>query len=393
MKQNTSSKSQVRVLQLLSNPSVGGTETFVAAIVPQLCCEGLEVSVANLWADSEAAVLMRDANIDYQELHGGRRLLGWRSFSNLRRFLKIRKFDVICAYGLRTSLLLRLVGHSLRNRPVLVTGLRGIDSWRRLHHIVIDRLTQNCIDVFIGNSRAVCSIRKKRERTCKEKVVCIPNGIDTYRFSTHNEKKNARRELGISECLLCLTIANFRQEKGYLFLLDAIAALQPLPENVRFLWVGRGPDTQQLKQKAYALGLDDIIIFHGYDRNVKPFLASADIFVLPSKEEGMPRALMEAMSMGLPCLATDVGGSGEVLREGTDGFLVPWGDVKNFSDRLSKLIQNQQLRTYFGENARLRIRETFDLKDIGRQYGELFVELAENRRKKCQKLNSQLYCM
>jgi glycosyltransferase involved in cell wall biosynthesis len=366
----------IKVLQLLSNPGIGGTETFVLGLAPRLRKLGMDAQIANLWdGGGEMGQFAAKADIPFTALNAGTRRFRLGALFTLRRFLRANDFDVVMAYGLRTTLLLRFarpIGH----RPVLVTGLRGLDAWRRWQHVWADRLTQPWMDYFVGVSQSVCRRRIEREHTWPGKVLCIPNGIDTEHFRRDAQDWPGREALKLPRGRLCVTVGNLFAVKGYPFQIDIIARLGAAARDVQFVWVGKGPEEAMLREMAASKGVAGRITFYGAAEDVRPILAHAEIFVLSSMAEGMPRAMMEAMAMGLPVLATDVGGNREVVRDGVDGLIVPYGDVEGAAAALKGLIDNPGPRARFAASSAQRIRNDFSFDAIARRYAELYQRLA-----------------
>lgn len=364
----------MNVVQLLSNPAIGGTETFAIGLAAELERQNVRCRIVNLSVDAPMEPLARAARVPYVAMP----MPAVFDLAALRRFhacVMDGSPDVICAYGLRASLILRTLVVR-RSRPLLVTGLRGLDGWRSRFHVGIDRLTQSAIDCFVGNSRAVCELRLQRERSMPRRVVCIPNGIDAVRFSRSSADE---RDARVPEGTVCLTVANFREVKGYDFLLRALRDWDAMPSSLRFVWVGDGPEQGRLVESLRASGLEQRVVVLNGLTEIRSILASADFFVLPSREEGMPRALMEAMAMGLPCIATRVGGVPELIRDGQDGKLIEYGDVPALRRCISDLTTNGTLRSELGVQAAARIREGFEMRGVATQYTELFTSLLAAR--------------
>jgi glycosyltransferase involved in cell wall biosynthesis len=141
------------------------------------------------------------------------------------------------------------------------------------------------------------------------------------------------------------------------------------------VWVGYGPDEQFLKKAVAERGLSDRIFFTGEARDVRPILANADMFFLSSREEGMPRGLMEAMAMRVASMATRVGGIPEVLRDGVDGLLVPYGDAQTTAATLRRMIDSPELRARFAESGEQRIRQEFSFDAVARKYADVYARL------------------
>jgi glycosyltransferase involved in cell wall biosynthesis len=366
----------LRVLQLLSNPVVGGTETFVMGLVPQLNAMGIESQIANLWnGGAEMGRLSGQRRIPFVALDAGERRFKASAPFILRSFLRENRFDIVMVYGLRATLLLRLATR-LGPHPIIVTGLRQMDEWRRWYHVWPDRLTEGCVDYFVGVSRNVCRRRVERERTPREKVLFIPNGIDTEYFRRDARPWPSRADLKLPPGRLCVTVANLRSTKGYPFQLDVIERLKPLPEDLHFVWVGRGPDEAMLRELAAAKGVADRVVFVGHLDDVRPVLAHADLFFLSSNDEGMPRAMMEAMSMGLPALVTGIAGNAEVVRDQQDGLVVTYGDVPAAAGALRRLAEDEELRRRLGASAARRIRDDFSFDGIAHRYADLYLRIA-----------------
>jgi len=119
------------------------------------------------------------------------------------------------------------------------------------------------------------------------------------------------------------------------------------------------------------------VTFVGHQEDVYRFLAVTDVFVLPSRKEGVSNALLEAMSQGLPVIAADdeLGGNREVVRDGVDGYLVGLGDSVRFAEALLRLLSDPKLRRDVGRRARCRIEQEFSLQRITDRYLELYEEL------------------
>jgi glycosyltransferase involved in cell wall biosynthesis len=371
----------MKILQLVSNPGVGGTESFVIGLIPKLRELGLDVHLANLWdGGGEAIEHCSPRGIPCHALNLGKRKFHFGARKKLRAFLQQEKFDLVMAYGLRVTLLLRFAAR-YSGRPVLVTGLRGMDAWRKWQHVWMDRLTDRWMDYYVGVSEAVCRAHREREKISPAKMLHIPNGIDTRFFS--REAKNAwpsREELGLPTGRLSVTIAHYRAVKGYVpFQLEVVSRIVKdggsKYDDVKWVWVGEGADEPMMKAAAAERGLSQRIFVHGVSRDVRNILAHAELFFLSSKDEGMPRGLMEAMAMGVPSMATKVGGIPEVIRDQTDGLLVPYGDVEAAANAMRRMLDSAELRGRFAQSGRGRIEEQFSFDAIARKYADLYRRL------------------
>lgn len=152
-------------------------------------------------------------------------------------------------------------------------------------------------------------------------------------------------------------VGRFAPPKAQDILLRVLHRLRHLPWSLTF--VGGGPKQPQVQELAKSLGLADRVTFAGFRDDVPRFLAESQIFCLCSHWEGLPLSILEAMAVGLPVVASDVGGVSEIVQEGVTGFLVKRGDIDGLADRLRLLLQDPQLRHRMGQAGRARYLECF----------------------------------
>jgi glycosyltransferase involved in cell wall biosynthesis len=143
------------------------------------------------------------------------------------------------------------------------------------------------------------------------------------------------------------------------------------------LLVGDGDRLGTLQSLAQRLSLNDNIRWLGYQKDPRPYLSIADLFLLPSTAvETFSLALLEALSMGKPVLATDIGGSSEIVIEGVNGFLVKPKDVRSLSEKLGRLVENRELREAFGAKARGSVVQRYHLSNMISKTEGLLMEIA-----------------
>jgi glycosyltransferase involved in cell wall biosynthesis len=188
-----------------------------------------------------------------------------------------------------------------------------------------------------------------------------------------------RSELGLDEGeLLFMTVANLRPEKGYEVLLTAARSIADSGLPIRFAAVGRGPLSTALHARHVDLALGDRFQFLGQRDDVLQLLAGADAFVLASLQEGLPVALMEATSVGLPIVASSIGGVPQILEGEVDALLVPPGDVGFLVDAMKRLAADPELRERLGRRAKVR-SSMFDIAEANRAIGDIYLQVAGAR--------------
>ena len=151
----------------------------------------------------------------------------------------------------------------------------------------------------------------------RERITVLHNFVDAYVRPSDDEVLRLRQEMGLGDELVIVTVGRMSVEKGHANLLSAIALLKDRPElpKHRFVLVGDGPEEENLRRQAAQLGIEDRLVWAGFQKNVAPYYAMATIYALPSKSEGSPNVILEAMAAGLPIAATRAGGVPEISGE------------------------------------------------------------------------------
>lgn len=183
-------------------------------------------------------------------------------------------------------------------------------------------------------------------------IELIPNGIDLERFKPGN-KSAARQELGLApDSSIVLSVGSFAPHKGHRFLIEALPIVLATVKNVQFVLVGDGKMKDPLVSQVQSTGLASHVQFTGVQpaSALPKWYQAADLFVIPSLSEGTPNVLIEAMACGLPIVATNVGGVGEIIKHGVNGLLVAPQSADDLSDSLLSLIKNPELRTRLAQS-------------------------------------------
>ena len=227
----------------------------------------------------------------------------------------------------------------------------------------------------IGVSEAACEFLKHLGAANAQ---VIYNGIDTSIFK--REDTNYRQKLGISSDAVVITfVGRLIYAKGVQDLIYAFSKIKDTTTNVKLLIVGDGPHRANLENLAQQTDCAGSILFLG-QRNqdeVVNALSGTDIFVNPSYSEGLGISVMEAASIGLPIIATDVGGTKEIITTDETGILVQAGDLEKLAEELGRLCADAELRGKLGENARKLAERKFNWDEITDEYIKVYTSLAE----------------
>jgi len=214
----------------------------------------------------------------------------------------------------------------------------------------------------------------------------LHSGVDTDLLVPQapdaTERARVRSELGVpSDCVLIGTVGNLNRLKGHAYFLQAAAKIKEQVDNARFLIIGRRLDTdaacwEQLQRLTTELGLRENVVFAGFRDDVPKVLTALDVFVLPSILESCPVALLEAMAMKVPVVATDVGAVREIVDHGRTGYVVPAGDGGAIAEAVLAVLATpaDQVRNMV-EQARKTVEQTFSIGTIARQQKEIYERL------------------
>jgi len=213
-----------------------------------------------------------------------------------------------------------------------------------------------------------------------ERITTVPTGVDFARYDRSIVAGDLRGELKLpAETPLIGTVAILRAKKGHADILDAVpAVLQRFPD-AHFVFAGDGAQTANLKARIEADGLVGRVHLLGLRRDVTNVLASLDVFVLPTHQEALGTAFIEAGAMGLPTVATNVDGVPEVVQDGRTGLLVPVRDGKAIAEAICRLLGDPIYRQSMGANAAEFVRRKFSREVMAQGMERLYSQLLEAR--------------
>lgn len=202
------------------------------------------------------------------------------------------------------------------------------------------------------------------------KVHTVVNGIDLRRFQ---QARLAKKELGMSDDdLVAGIVARLHPVKDHAMLLDTFRFVVDQEPRAKLLIIGDGAERHNLEQQAEQLGLGGHVRFLGARSDVPDILQCLDVFVLSSKEEGLPLCILEAMAAAKPVIATNVGGIPTVVRPDDNGMLVVSGDSRAMANALLCLFNDNERRVRLGMNGRRLVEQRYDLKQSIAAYHSLY---------------------
>jgi glycosyltransferase involved in cell wall biosynthesis len=267
--------------------------------------------------------------------------------------------------------------------PVVVHTEHGKERYAdRLRTRWLGRLAGRYSKRFFCLSQDMAAAVKAYHIVPPGKVRVILNGIDTTCFQKPEDTSNLREELGIPVSAPVIgTVSRLTPVKRHDVLLRAFAQVRQQMEEAHLLIVGAGPLMADLASLAAEFGVDRVTHFLGYQPEPQRYLHLIDIFALTSVSEGIPQALLEASSAGIPAVASQVGGVPEVIDHGRTGLLFPSGDVNALTRGIITLLKDREMARRIGGAARERVESLFHIRRMAADYHSQFLELLG--RKEC----------
>jgi len=346
------------VLHIVEELRIGGLEKIIYDLATKMNTEKYTVTVWCIARGGEIAEELIRAGIDV-------RILGINSYYNPFNIIRMAKFigkhnpDILHSHTYFSNTIGRIAGR-LANVPVIITHVHNTYFNYSIKNLLIERVLSFFTDKIICCSKAVRDFVLKHEKIKIQKTVVIHNGINLRKFHEGFNGVSLRKSFKISDdAPVIITVASLTEKKGHKFLLKAITSIKKRYRNIKVLIVGDGPLEHELKKIARDYNLRNSVIFAGQRNDIPELLKISDIFVLPSLQEGFPLAVIEAMSTGLPVVATSVGGVPEVIEHGETGLLIPLGNPEALSDAIMILLKDEKIGKEIGRQGQKVISENF----------------------------------
>jgi glycosyltransferase involved in cell wall biosynthesis len=321
----------------------GGTERQMIELVRRLDPGRWTIHIAcfagrGAWFDRAAEVAASVAEFpisSFKHVSTAKHLWAFAKWCRANRIAVVHTTDLY-------SNIFGLPGAALAGVPARIGNRRELNPDKSGAQIAMQRAAYACAHTVVANSRAAAD-RLIAEHLPSDKVAVVPNGLDFDRIVPRQVRSTLRK---------VVVVANLRPEKCHDVLIDAaVHVLRRFPDAC-FEIVGGGPELEPLVGRAAARGVLHAFTFLGHRDDVPARLADADIFVLPSRSEAFPNAVLEAMATGLPIVTTGVGGMLELVDDGRTGLLVPSGEPLALADRVCRLMADGTLASRLGHAAR-----------------------------------------
>jgi sugar transferase (PEP-CTERM/EpsH1 system associated) len=368
-------RAPIRVLHVLLSLEPGGLENGVVNVINRLDRERFASSVCCLKHAGEFARRIEDPRVDIHELH-------WRGGNDPRLALRLARLlrhlrpDIVHTRNAE-PFFYGFAGAKLARARALVHSEHGRKFDDRPARFALQRWMSRHTDAIFAVSGQLKTDLVKHIGMPEASVEVLHNGVDLSRFNVaagagapSPARAALRREWGVPEDALVVgSVGRLVAVKNYTLLLRAAAASGL---DIHLVLAGEGPERAALTALAASLGIATRVHLLGHSNDVDRVLGAFDVFVLPSFSEGMSNTLLEAMAAGVPPVASDVGGNGEIVRDGVDGRLFPSDDEPALRACLEALCRDGAERARLGAAARERVLSTFDIRQMIERYERLY---------------------
>jgi len=359
----------MKILFIITQSELGGAQRWVFDTATNLDPKKYQITVA-----SQPGPLLNKLQKNRIKTHHLNNLV--RSISPLRdlfglielyRLIKKERPDIIQLCSTKAGLLGALAGKLAQSKKIIyrIGGWSFNDprpQWQNNLFLWLEKVSAPWKDLIIVNSQQGYNEALKYKVCSKNKLRLLYNGINYSKYKYDLKNKSDVIKIGV--------IANFYPTKGLIYLIKSLAQLKN--HRIKTFIVGEGKERPKLEHLINELNINNCILAGSQSDPWRYFeqQGGIDIFVIPSVKEGMPYVLLEAMANSLPIIATNVGGIGEIIKNGRNGLLVSSKDVKKLSQAISNLIENKSLKNRLSKQASQDIKE-YDLLSMINKYGKL----------------------
>ncbi|MDR9793252.1 glycosyltransferase [Aeribacillus pallidus] len=373
---------RIKVVNLISGLNTGGAETALYKLISTIDKNLFNPVVISMMDEGTIGIKLKEAGIPVYTLNMKRGMFSFRSFLKLIKILRQEKPDILQTWMYHADFVGALI-KIMFPKTKLVWNIRhsyfykGID---KKSTIIIAKICAKLSYFSYVDCIICCSQAAYNSHTeygyCKKKMIVIPNGFNLEKYKpSRDERIKILNELGLpTSSFIIGHVGRFHPLKNHEYIITACKKIEEKYKNVHFILCGKDVDTNNRKLMNWIQqkGTKNIHLL-GQRNDIFRVMNCFDLFILPSKSEGFPNVLGEAMACEVPCIVTNVGDSADIVAD--TGFSIPINEeelVKAIK-KFIKLPEEEKRR--MGKEARIRVIEEFDLIKIVKKYEDLYKNL------------------
>lgn len=367
----------MRILQLCSTSDLGGAERMVLNLATALPPTEFQVHVGALIGSG--ALMRRAQQLDLPHVHfhfsNPADVSGiWRLIAYCRQ----HRINLLQTHGLRADAVARWAAR-IGGVQCIISTVHSTDPWRRAHHVWLDRATGLFVNRYVAVCDAAQDSAMRREKVRPDRIAVVPIGIPAMPIPReHRDDIRKEFEVPVDAFPVVGVLANLRDMKGHLHIIEALPAILEHHPGAIFLFAGRDDSQGAVKAAAEKAGVAHAIRFLGFVDDTARVFAAMDIFLLASDWEGFPVSILEAMQAGVPIIATQVGGIPEMIRDGEDGLLIPPQNPRAIAEAVHRLATDFALRAALVRSADARFQANYTVQSMAERMAHLYREVMKN---------------
>lgn len=373
---------RLRVLHVIGGGEFGGAERHILNLATAMDPDMVEVSVCCLFAEPFVQVA-REAGIKAHSVPM-RHKLDFSIVTKIRDLIAGEGIDLVHTHGVRANLVGRVAARMAGVETVVTTvhsllGQDYPDLFSRLVNMFIERASRSLTSHFIAVSGGLQEALIK-QGISEDKITVIYNGLNPDLFkSTEATIGKWRQKAGFrQDKLLVAIVGRLHPVKGHGYFLKSAAEILKTRTDVHFLVVGSGPEREKLEEYTEKLGILDHVTFTGFVSDVAELMPDLNLLIVPSLWEGFGLTALEAMALGVPVVATSVGGLPEIVHHGTTGLLVPPADEAGLTRGIAWMLDHRQEALEMSAAAKSVVEEKFTASSMARNTQDLYRLLVEH---------------
>lgn len=350
--------SAIKLVYIITDLEIGGVPLHLYRLALAMRQRGYQPTVVSLAGAGPVGQRLRQADIPVSSCEG-RGGSDFRVLRRLTRILRDLRPDVVHAFLFHANIAVRLCARRAAV-PVdrVICEIQTVELKRRWH-LTVDQWTHRLCRMTIGNSPSVIEHLATRARIPRARLRLVRGGIDASPY--RNAKPVDPSSLGVrDQSPVILWTGRLDPVKGLFFLLDAFQIVQRLA-GAHLLLAGGGPLLHRLRRRITRLGLDGAVHLLGVRDDVAALLKAADLYLLPSRAEGLPNALLEAMAAGCPIVTTDVPGCRDLITHQRTGLLVSYGNVEQLAAAMMRLLRDRPMADRLARAASEEVRKHWSI--------------------------------